>query len=200
MKRPSHPNLTSLAKASVVVAGALAALVLAGCVVTSVYPWYTDKDVVFDPALVGTWSFPESKTNEFWQFEKLDGQTYKLTIVDSDDKRTEFDARLFTLDNRRYLDFLPRNRTGEGIPAHYLMRVDAVTPALDLALLDYGWLEKLATAEPNAIRHTFVPKPIGESGNGDLVLTANTAELQAFLRKHAANTNAFPQPTKLKRR
>jgi len=38
------------------------------------------------------------------------------------------------------------------------------------------------------------------SGEGDLVLTANTAELQAFLRQHAANTNAFGEPTKLKRR
>jgi hypothetical protein len=27
------------------------ALALAGCVVTSVYPYYTEKDVIFDPAL-----------------------------------------------------------------------------------------------------------------------------------------------------
>jgi hypothetical protein len=29
------------------------AALLAGCVVTSVYPFYTQKDLVFEPALVG---------------------------------------------------------------------------------------------------------------------------------------------------
>jgi hypothetical protein len=187
---------------TLLLACASTALLLAGCVVTSVYPWYTPKDVIFDPALVGVWNAPDAnaKTNEFWQFEKSGELAYKLTVADSDDKRTEFDAHLFKLAKRRYLDFVPRDREGGGIPPHYLMRVDAVTPTLDLVLLDYGWLEKLVTADANAIRHVIVPKPIGESGNGDLVLTANTAELQAFLRKHAADTNAFAEPTRMKRR
>jgi len=67
-------------------------------------------------------------------------------------------------------------------------------------LLDFGWLKKLVSDDPNAIRHVIVPKPLGETGDGDFVLTANTAELQAFLRKHAASTNAFTEPTRLKRR
>ena len=185
---------------SVLLTCTFTAFLLAGCVVTSVYPWFMAKDVVFDPALIGVWNAPEAKTNESWQFEKQGNQAYKLTVMDSDDKRTEFDAHLFKLDSRRYLDFLPRNREGEGIPPHYLMRVDAVAPTLDLVLLDYDWLKKLVASDPNAIRHTFVPKPIGESGDGDLVLTANTVELQAFLRKHVASTNAFADPTRLKRR
>ncbi len=78
--------------------------------------------------------------------------------------------------------------------------MDAVAPTLDLTLLDYGWLKKLVDSDPNTIRHVIVPKPVGESGDGDLVLAASTAELQAFLRKHAANTNAFSDVTKLKRR
>jgi hypothetical protein len=198
MKHPSPPNVAKLPK-SVLFTCICAALLLAGCVVTSVFPWYTDKDVVYDAAVVGTWlgADANAKTNEFWKIEKQGEQAYKLTIVDSDDKRSEFDAHLFKLDNRRYLDFLPRDREGGGIPPHYLMRVDSVSPTLDLVLLDYGWLEKLVTSDPNAIRHTIVPKPMGESGNGDLVLTANTPELQAFLRKHAANTNAFAEPTRM---
>lgn len=34
---------------------AFAALILAECFVPSLHPFYTDKDLVFDPALVGTW-------------------------------------------------------------------------------------------------------------------------------------------------
>ncbi len=201
MKQSSIRSPASYSK-SVGLGCLLGTFLLAGCVVTSVYPWYTAKDLVFDPALLGAWQStePGANTNEFWQFEKLEGQAYKLTIVDSDGKRTEFDTRLFTLDNRRFLDCLPRNREGEGIPPHYLLRVDAIAPTFDLALLDYGWLKKLVEADPNAIRHVIVPKPVGESGDGDLVLAASTAELQAFLRKHAANTNAFSDVTKLKRR
>jgi hypothetical protein len=151
---------------------------------------------------IGVWlsSDSKAKTNECWQFEKLGEQSYKLTIVDSDSKRTEFDTHLFQLDGRRFLDCLPRNREGEGIPPHYLLRVDAIAPQLDLVVMDYGWLQKLVAEDPNAIRHVIVPKPVGESSDGDLVLAANTAELQAFLRRHAANTNAFTEPTKLKRR
>ncbi len=61
----------------------LAALLLGGCVVTSIYPYYTPKDLAFEPALLGDWQStePNANTNEFWQFEKLEGQAYKLTTL-----------------------------------------------------------------------------------------------------------------------
>ena len=45
-------------------------LFLAGCVVTSIYPYYTDKDLVSDPALVGEW-VEASKTNETSEYVQV---------------------------------------------------------------------------------------------------------------------------------
>lgn len=175
-------------------------LLLAGCVVTSVYPWYTAKDVVFDPALVGTWrgTDPGTKPGEFWQFEKLEDRAYKLTMAE-DGKRKEFDTHLFKLGGHLFLDCFPRERPEDSLPPHYLLRVGSVAPVLEIALLDYDWLGKLLEKNPKAVRHLIVPKKLGESGDGNLVLTAETAELQRFLLKHVANTNAFGKPAQLKR-
>jgi len=55
--------MTSLIK---VLVGTLL-LILGGCV-PSLHPFYVDKDVAFDPSVLGTWSDKESK--ETWEFTK----------------------------------------------------------------------------------------------------------------------------------
>ena len=179
--------------------GLVAALFVTGCVVTSVYPFYHPKDVIFDAALLGVWA-EAAKTNadkETWTFEKIDDRTYKLIIVDGD-KKTEYDARLFKLKEQQFLDCLPRERTEGGLPLHHLMRVEAVSRGLEFRLLDYGWLGKLVEKDPRAIRHIVVPKKADEGDGGDLVLTADTAELQKFLRKHLKTADAWTEPVVMK--
>ncbi len=165
---------------------------LAGCVVTSVYPFYTAKDVVFDPALLGAWA-EDGSTNaadEHWRFEKAAGQAYKLTVQDKE-KRTEFDTRLFKLEGRLFLDLYPRERPDNSLPPHYLLKVTRLDPALEFTLLDYGWFKKLIENDPKTIRHIVVPEKLGENGDGLLVLTADTAELQEFILKHEQTAGAF---------
>ena len=181
---------------------AVALLLLAGCVVTSVYPYYTAKDVTFDPALLGTWSDP-AKTNadaEAWVFEKLEAQTYKWTVRESKETNA-FDAHLFTLGGAKFLDALPRERAEYNTPAHVLLRVIRLQPQLELQILSYDWLAKLVESKPKAIRHVVVPKEAGSSdkGGGLLTLTADTAELQKFIRKHLNNTNAWGEPLVMKK-
>ena len=60
-----------------------------------------------------------------------------------------------------------------------------------MQVLDYDWLTKLIEKHPKAIRHIVVPKKLGEDGGGDLVLTADTAELQKFILKHEKTAGAF---------
>jgi hypothetical protein len=165
---------------------------LAGCVVTSVYPFYTAKDVGFDPALVGAWEKTGSTNaaNEHWRFEKAEGQAYKLTVQDKE-KPTEFDAYLFKLKGRRFLDLYPRERPDNSIPAHYLLKVTRIEPTLEMQVLDYDWLTKLIEKHPKPIRHIVVPKKDGEDGDGLLVLTADTADLQRFIMKHEKTAGAF---------
>lgn len=91
--------------------GIFATSLLAGCVVTSVYPYYKEKELRFDPALVGGWrEAGRTNTNrETWTFDKRDHQTYTL-IVTQGEKKTEFDAHLFKLGSELLLDCLPRER------------------------------------------------------------------------------------------
>ena len=180
----------------------LALILLAGCVVTSIYPYYTAKDLTFDPVLLGTWSDPE-KTNtdaETWTFEKLAAQTYKWTVRDSN-KTNEFDAHLFALGGARFLDALSRERREYNTPAHVLLRVNKLQPQLELQILNYEWLTKQVEANPKLIRHVIVPKEAGgtDEGGGLLILTADTAELQKFIRKHLKNTNAWGEPLVMKK-
>ncbi len=165
---------------------------LVGCVVTSVYPFYTAKDVVFDPALIGTWAEAGSTNaaNDHWRFEKAHGQAYKLTVQDNE-KRTEYDAHLFKLKGGLFLDFCPRERPDNALPVHYLLKVTRVAPALEMNLLDYEWLKTLLEKNKKAIRHIVVPKKLGEAGDGDLFLTADTAELQKFVLMHEKTEGAF---------
>src|SRR6266516_4454532 len=102
---------------------------LAGCVVTSVYPFYTAKDVAFEPALLGVWAEAGSTNaaNEHWEFESAAGQAYKFTVQDKD-KRTEFDAHLFKLQGRLFLDLYPRERPDNALPIHYLLKLNRLEP------------------------------------------------------------------------
>ncbi len=172
-----------------------------GCVVMSVCPFYTAKDIVFEPALLGVWAEAgaTNATDEHWQFEKAEGQAYKLTVL-KNDERSEFDTHLFKLKGRLFLDLLPRERPDNSIPPHYLFKVTRLESTLEWRMFDYEWLTKLVAKNPKAIRHSVVPNKLGETGDGWIVLTADTAELQKFILKHEKTEGAFGKVSVLNRR
>jgi hypothetical protein len=172
---------------------------LAGCVVVSVYPYYTAKDLITDKALVGTWAEAD-ETNaleKHWQFSATNGQAYVLSVREGDET-TEFKARLFRLKDRRFIDAEPVQRQGEFIPPHYLLQVHQLNAReLQMSVMDQEWLKQQLQQNPSSIAHLWVDSDSGSKPNGRLVLTADTAKLQAFVLKHAADTNAFVKAFKL---
>jgi len=92
----------------------LAVAFCAGCVVTSICPYYTAKDVVFDAALVGVWAEAGSTNvaTENWAFEKSGTNAYKFTVSEKD-KHTEYEAHLFKLKGKVFMDCFPRERQGD---------------------------------------------------------------------------------------
>jgi hypothetical protein len=68
---------------------------LAGCVVMSVYPYYTLKDLTFDAGLAGRWAKPGT-TNEFWEFTAVTDKSYLVTTAD-DHETNHFEGYLFQL-------------------------------------------------------------------------------------------------------
>ena len=161
------------------------ALVLTGCLVTSVYPFYTARDVVFDPALAGSWT-NSTDERERWEFAAVKTNNYTLTYV-AKDSTNVMQATLFKLNDNLFLDLFTSEMNDEvqppPIPSHFLFRVMQMKPTLKMAPMDYEWLGKLLTDNPAALRHHVV-RGGKESNDERLVLTADTAELQKFIVKH----------------
>ena len=171
---------------------AAGAALLTGCLVTSVYPFYLEKDVVFDPALLGTWQ-KAGQTDEHWKFERDQGNGYRLT-VESGGKPSEAVGHLFKLQGQRFLDLCASDWKEDiqpaPVPSHLLARVEQITPTVKMAFLDYDWLSKLLAADPQALRHIVI-KTGERPEDHRLVLTADTAELQQFVLKHLKTEDAW---------
>lgn len=101
-------------------------ILLAGCtlslfdlVVPSLHPFYTAKDLIFDPALVGSWEqqqkegkAPSAKPSQVWVFkrsestEEGEANAYDLT-VNVVDYAASFSAHLAKAGDAVFLDLLP---------------------------------------------------------------------------------------------
>jgi hypothetical protein len=171
---------------------------LTSCVVTSVHPYYTAKDLVFEPALLGQWTNTQ-QSDERWTFEKAEPNLYNLTYV-SGGKTNLSLAYAFKLEGETFLDVTAKEPQSEilppPIPSHLLLRVFEVRPNVRLAALNNDWLRTLLEKEPKALRHELLgDKP----DDRQVVLTADTDELQQFLAKHLKTEPAWKDTFDLKR-
>jgi hypothetical protein len=159
-----------------------------------VAPFYAEKDLTFDPALLGAWRDVQT-TNNLWVFEKEDTNVYRLTLVDGENSNLTH-ARLFKLDGHLFLDMVtPKVDLKENgkqmfpppIPAHTIARVEQITPSLRVAIMNFEWLGEYLTNNPAAIRH-YMWK---EGKDSFPILTAETVDLQKFILQHYGDKNAW---------
>lgn len=84
---------------------------LLGCVpVDSLSPLYTERNVIFEPALIGTW-VGEDRDKGSLRFEKEDGDGYQMVSVEKKDgfmQETVYEAHLVSLGGEKYLDISPK--------------------------------------------------------------------------------------------
>jgi len=177
-----------------------AAAVLTGCVVTSVYPYYTAKDLSFDPALAGSWTKIDD-ADEQWKFEADGTNAYRLTCT-SKSETNLMQAHLFKLGPERFLDLFTTDEMKDiqppPIPSHLVLRVFQMTPSLRMAAMNYEWLGETLTNNPHAVRHLII-KEGNEGDGGRIVLTADTAELQKFLLRNLKVEKAWKDVIELNR-
>ena len=181
----------------------LALLLVPGCVVLSVYPFFTQKDLVFETALIGNWVDADTTgtPKEEWRVEPSGRNGYLLTAVENG-KTNRSDAHLFRLQKQLFLDLRPEPREENSdfcLPLHYVLKVTQIEPTLQLRPLAYDWLEKLIEKNPRAIRHMVYHEKAGDT-NGTLILTADTKELQKLILKYSGDTNAFKELSEMRRR
>src|SRR5688572_18905094 len=177
---------------------AFIAALIGGCV-PSWNALFTEKDLIFDAKLVGTFNGDDDET---WEFAKDGDRKYKLTYADKDGKGT-FDAHLLKIQDRQFLDVQLDEKGYEGlklnglakltmVPARIFFRVDEMSGSLKLAAVNPDWLAKHLEKNPRAIAHLQK----GEM----LFFTAETKDLQAFVIKHAEGEALFGGPFTLKRK
>lgn len=176
----------------------LLAVVLGGCAppVQSVYPLFSENELIFDPNLLGLWKATDS--NMTGQFSRLEDQNsceinaYRLVITDNDGNRGLFLAGLGELQGNLFLEIYPDtslayDRQESGFHKQHLlsmysfMRIEQIDPNLKIALMDYDKVSKIIEADPNILRHEFA--------NDKLILTALTEELQEFVIEYGINVD-----------
>ena len=93
--------------------GIIVALMLSGCIV-SLHPLYTKKDIIFEPDLIGQWSYKgEGDRKGTWEFQKLWNNRYKLVHTDKDGKEGRFLAILLKVKDQMFLDLQPLHRNAD---------------------------------------------------------------------------------------
>jgi hypothetical protein len=158
------------------------AILMTGCTVRSLYPLFEEKDVYFDPSLLGTWG--EEGSSESWTFVKSGDNAYVLTDKEGD-KLTNFDAHLVRLGNLRFLDLYPQGIDDSfAIPAHLFLRVCVDGDTLRAALFNPDWLKDAVTRGVTDIAHLRL--------RDSIVLTASPKELQRLVVQCAFDEEAFP--------
>jgi len=177
-------------------------LLLVGCV-TSLNPLYTDKELVYDPALIGVWA-DDGTDAHTWTFEKGGERSYKLVVAHGD-KSSPFVAHLVELGEHRFLDLCPDQPSLDDlkrdelykvalIPGHLFVKVIQIKPTLRVAVMDSEWLDKLLEKKTKALAHQKME-------DGRIVLTASTKALQGFMSKHWGTEGAWgDKTTEMKRK
>lgn len=170
--------------------------------IPSVKPFYTPKDVVFEPRLVGEWHDAKEPSEEGWKFEPAGTNRYKLTVTEKHEKKGEFIATLFKLKEHHFIDLVPSKcEFAENqadivgyslVPGHLLVRVTQLEPKLEIAFVDFDKLAKLLKAHPKALAH--------HEEEDRIVLTADTAALQKFVLKHMESGDFFGDKAALQRK
>ena len=194
-------NSSTIRVAAAAAASLTVVMFFAGCVVTSVYPYYTDKDLVFDQAVLGNW-VDAGQTNEPSEYVKIESRGeagYCATVYEAKETNS-LEVHLFRLKQQLFLDSCPTNRSLDFVPVHQVSKVLEIGPVIETANLNYDWLAKLLEKNPRAIRHMVLREKPEDKQSGRIILTADTKELQRFLLKYVNNTNAWKEPSQLKRR
>lgn len=196
-------------------------VLLTSCVVKSLHPFYTKETISFDKNFIGDWqdskkgnwkvvSFESEmiKENPIEKMKKEDLKIYKeyknSYLIKRNYKEIEvlFIATPFVINNQRYLDFFPFGRQenidnlleSHSIYTHSLVKYDVLKNGkIEIRWLDEDKIETLFKEKKIKIKHeTFGVL------NDKYLLTANSKELQKFIKKYMASNDTEKWKTSTK--
>lgn len=185
----------------------LLTITLAGCLPLSVNPLYTgEDDIVFDEGLLGTWD--AGGDGGVWHFDADPDHPnhYLLTITDEDDRHALFRATVVQIGDRRFLDFEPMDVnpgpdmnmwfTIHLLPLRSFMRITESEQGYGIAPPDIDAVVELLQKDSSLVAHLWANN---QAADNRLVLTADSAALQAFVGEHLDDETYFTDPMPLER-
>jgi hypothetical protein len=163
----------------------LICLITAGCldleklvynIPVSLYPLYTEDNIIFEESLLGTWG--EEKPG-FIITEGPGETSYFWEIADSNDRMT-FRAYLLKLDETLFLDLACYPQDVNNflvITGHLFIKVECIEPELAFRLVD------MTKIDPNQVDHETVQERT--------IFTASSRELQSYIQQNLNNSEFF---------
>lgn len=170
-------------------------IAFSGCIVASLNPLYdSDKQLVSEPAIVGTWA---SDDKDIFTFVEDGKNKYECTIT-SDSIANNFEVHLVQLGKDRFIDLYPKELDKKQnainlyyalhiVPVHSFSKIWIKDDQLYVSMLNLDWMKK-------QIELKKIKIPYHES-DGIIVLTGPTKQIQNFVLKYASDTAAFEIPT-----
>ncbi len=189
-------------KRSIILSFILLLVLLQGCIVKSLHPFFRVEDVVFRKELLNKWTDQEGYGWEILPV-KENKMAYELKRYRGGKADQVFVAHLFSLSNQLYIDIFPiakEEDSGDALmfdmhlmPTHSIARVESLTDKeVKIRWLNEKWLRSLFSQNKIKISHEVVRDPIvQDDSNMSFVLTAPTEELQKFIEKYGDEDKAF---------
>ncbi|MGH8014613.1 MAG: hypothetical protein ACREBV_00285 [Candidatus Zixiibacteriota bacterium] len=171
-------------------------VIIVSCV-PSIHPLYTAEDIIFDPALLGTWESEDSTYT--YEFITDDSLSYTM-IYTEDSVPASFTVHLVLLGSQLFMDLLPDEPENANefykmylIPTHAICKATLEEDRLRLDGLDMEWLEEMIEKGEVTIAHEIIEQ-------NRILLTAPTKDLQALVMQYADDEEAFARGDELYRR
>jgi hypothetical protein len=181
----------------------LTLVVLQGCLVKSLHPFFKNSDVVFKKELINNWKDQEGARWEILPV-KESKVAYELRHYRTGEPQPDqvFVAHLFKLNEQLFLDFFPIARDDSDdqlmfdmhmVPTHSIARVETLSEKeIQIRWLNEKWLQSLFEQNKIRISHEVVRDAMmQDSSNMSYILTASTEEMQKFIVKYGDEDKAF---------
>jgi len=188
-------------------------LFLLNSCLNTLYPFFFERDLVFNPSLLGEWSYtasdktrrlsfqtiPENRLHELAPgIRKLADRGYLLNWMDTLNKPSSSDfAFLARIGNNLYLDLYPAEMEAERnvskifrqhlVKLHSCYRIELLdTDRISMKMLESSFLDELIQKKQIRIRYDELGPP-----EQNRIITAPTTELQNYLLKYGDNPKAY---------